>query len=33
MRFFTDKMKYLVVRTVEPGDEPCCCGTSFPQQA
>ena len=32
-KFFTDKMKYLVIRTVEPGDEPCCCGTSFPQQA
>ena len=24
-RFFTDKMKYLVIRTVEPDDEPCCC--------
>jgi quercetin dioxygenase-like cupin family protein len=24
-RFFTDKVKYLVVRTIEPGDEPCCC--------
>ena len=31
-KFFTDRMKYLVIRTVEPGDEPCCCGTSFPQQ-
>ena len=24
-KFFTDKVKYLVIRTVEPGDEPCCC--------
>jgi quercetin dioxygenase-like cupin family protein len=24
-RFLTRKVKYLVIRTVEPGDEPCCC--------
>jgi uncharacterized cupin superfamily protein len=24
-RFLTKKVKYLVIRTVEPGDEPCCC--------
>lgn len=24
-KFFTDHMKYVVVRTVEPGDPPCCC--------
>jgi len=24
-KFFSDTVKYLVVRTVEPGDEPCCC--------
>jgi quercetin dioxygenase-like cupin family protein len=24
-KFFTDSVKYLVVRTVELGDEPCCC--------
>jgi quercetin dioxygenase-like cupin family protein len=29
-RFFTDTVRYLVIRTVEPGDEPCCC--SLPQQ-
>ena len=27
-RFFTARMKYLVIRTMEPGDEPCCCGTA-----
>lgn len=31
-KFFTDTMKYLVVRTVEPDDEPCCCGTAFDEQ-
>jgi uncharacterized cupin superfamily protein len=25
-RFLTPKMKYLVIRTMEPGDAPCCCG-------
>jgi|APGre2960657468_1045069.scaffolds.fasta_scaffold51547_2 quercetin dioxygenase-like cupin family protein len=25
VKFFSDKVKYLVVRTVEPGDPPCCC--------
>ena len=29
-KFFTDKMKYLVIRTIEPGDEPCCCSESKP---
>jgi mannose-6-phosphate isomerase-like protein (cupin superfamily) len=24
-RFLSQKVKYLVIRTVEPGDEPCCC--------
>ena len=24
-RFLTKKVKYLVIRTVEPGDAPCCC--------
>ena len=24
-KFFTDKMKYLVIRSIEPDDEPCCC--------
>lgn len=31
-KFFTDKMKYLVIRGVEAGDEPCCCGTAFPRK-
>ncbi len=25
VKFFSDTVKYLVVRTVEPGDPPCCC--------
>jgi uncharacterized cupin superfamily protein len=24
-QFSSDTVKYLVIRTVEPGDEPCCC--------
>ncbi len=24
-KFVSDRVKYLVIRTVEPGDEPCCC--------
>ena len=24
-KFFADKMKYLIIRSVEPDDEPCCC--------
>ena len=24
-KFFSDKMKYLVVRSIEPEDGPCCC--------
>ena len=31
-KFFTDKMKYLVIRTIEPEDEPCCCRSAAPQQ-
>jgi len=27
-KFFSEKMKYLVIRSIEPGDEPCCCETS-----
>jgi len=30
-KFFTDKMKYLVIRTIEPDDEPCCCGATCEQ--
>jgi uncharacterized cupin superfamily protein len=30
-KFFTDRMKYLVIRTIEPDDEPCCCGASCQQ--
>ncbi|HBO43880.1 MAG TPA: hypothetical protein DD670_08110 [Planctomycetaceae bacterium] len=25
-KYLTDTMRYLVIRTVEPEDEPCCCG-------
>lgn len=25
-KYLTEKMKYLVIRTVEHEDEPCCCG-------
>lgn len=32
-KFFTDKVKYLVIRTVEPMDDPCCCGVSFEQSS
>jgi quercetin dioxygenase-like cupin family protein len=24
--YFTPSMTYLTIRTVDPGDEPCCCG-------
>ena len=24
-KFFTDRMKYLVIRSVAPNEEPCCC--------
>ena len=24
--YLTPAMRYLTIRTVEPGDEPCCCG-------
>jgi quercetin dioxygenase-like cupin family protein len=30
-KFFNDTVKYLVIRTVEPGDEPCCCVTDVQQ--
>ena len=30
-KFFSDTVKYLVIRTVEPGDEPCCCVSDVPQ--
>ncbi len=26
INYLTPAMRYLTVRTVEPGDEPCCCG-------
>ncbi len=29
-KFLTDTAKYLVIRTVEPEDEPCCCGKDRP---
>lgn len=25
-KYLTDHLKYLVIRSVEPEDEPCCCG-------
>jgi uncharacterized cupin superfamily protein len=28
-RFLTPRMKYLVIRTMETGDEPCCCGADL----
>jgi uncharacterized cupin superfamily protein len=28
-RFFTPRMRYLVIRTMEPGDDPCCCGADL----
>ena len=31
-RFLTPKMKYLVIRTMEPGDDPCCCGADLSAQ-
>jgi uncharacterized cupin superfamily protein len=31
-RFFADHMKYLVIRTVEPGEAPCCCGMDRPDE-
>jgi uncharacterized cupin superfamily protein len=27
--FFTPRMKYLFIRTMEPGDALCCCGTDL----
>lgn len=29
-KFFSDTVKYLVIRTVEAGDEPCCCAVVAP---
>lgn len=26
IRYLTPSMRYLTIRTVEPEDEPCCCG-------
>jgi uncharacterized cupin superfamily protein len=31
-KFFSNTVKYLVIRTVEPGDEPCCCMTDVEQR-
>jgi quercetin dioxygenase-like cupin family protein len=28
-RFLTPRLKYLVIRTLEAGDEPCCCGADL----
>jgi uncharacterized RmlC-like cupin family protein len=28
--YFTPSMKYLVIRSIEPADEPCCCGADRP---
>jgi mannose-6-phosphate isomerase-like protein (cupin superfamily) len=30
VKYLSERMKYLVIRTVEPGDEPCCCGQDRP---
>jgi quercetin dioxygenase-like cupin family protein len=30
VRFLSDRMKYLVIRSVEADDEPCCCGKDRP---
>jgi len=32
-KFFSDTVKYLVIRTVEAGDEPCCCAVEAPPGA
>ncbi len=29
-KFLTAQVKYLVIRSVEPGDAPCCCETDRP---
>ena len=31
-RFLTQKARYLVIRSVEPGDADCCCGAKFRQR-
>ena len=31
-RFLTPQMKYLVIRTMEPGDDPCCSGADLSAQ-
>jgi uncharacterized cupin superfamily protein len=33
VRYLSPTMKYLVVRSVEKGDEPCCCGGDRPARA
>ena len=30
VKYFTDTMRYLVIRSVEEDDEPCCCGKDKP---
>jgi mannose-6-phosphate isomerase-like protein (cupin superfamily) len=32
-KFFQDRVKYLIIRTVEPGDEPCCCEAEAKQDS
>jgi uncharacterized cupin superfamily protein len=32
-KFFSDTVSYLVIRTVEPGEEPCCCMVETEQRA
>jgi quercetin dioxygenase-like cupin family protein len=33
VKYLSPTMKYLVVRSVEKGDEPCCCGGDRPARA
>ncbi|MBN2582519.1 MAG: cupin domain-containing protein [Planctomycetes bacterium] len=30
VEYLSPRLKYLVIRSVEPGDEPCCCGKDRP---
>ncbi len=30
VEYLSPKLKYLVIRSVEPGDPPCCCGKDRP---
>jgi quercetin dioxygenase-like cupin family protein len=32
-KFFNDTVKYLVIRSVQPGDDPCCCAVDAQQVA